>query len=65
MIAANITIFIVSLLIIPAFFIFVKEKSEKPWLFVLSVSIAVVNLGYLLISLSKTVEFALISNKIS
>ena len=65
MITANITIFIVSLLIIPAFFIFVKEKSEKPWLFVLSVSIAVVNLGYLLISLSKTVEFALISNKIS
>ena len=65
MIAANISIFIVSLLIIPFFFIFVKEKREKPWLFVLSVSIAVVNLGYLLISLSKTLEFALLSNKIS
>ena len=65
MIAANITLFVISLLIIPAFFIFVNEKRERPWLFSLSICIAVVNLGYLLISISKNIDFALFSNKIA
>lgn len=40
------------------------RKKEK-WLLVLYACVCVVNLGYLLLSMSKTVEFALIANKIA
>ena len=40
-------------------------KKKEKWLLVLYSSVCVVNLGYLLLSISKTVEFALFSNKIA
>ena len=40
------------------------RKKEK-WLLVLYSCVCVVNVGYLLLSLSKTVEFALLANKIA
>ena len=40
-------------------------KQKEPWLITLYVTICVVNLGYLLLAVSKTVDFALIANKIA
>lgn len=42
-----------------------REKQREPWLLVLYLCVCVVNLGYLLLSLSKTIEFALAANKIA
>jgi DNA-binding CsgD family transcriptional regulator len=42
-----------------------RKKQSEPWLFVLFVSVAIVNLGYTLVAFSKTVEFALFANKIT
>ena len=58
-------IFALSLLLPPFYFIFIRKKQNEPWLFMLFVCMSIVNLGYLLISLSKTVEFALWANKIT
>ena len=58
-------IFLASLVLLPLYFMFVRKKQNEPWLFVLFICIALVNLGYLLTSLSKTVEFALWANKIA
>lgn len=58
-------IFALSLLLPPFYFIFIRKKQNEPWLFMLFVCISIVNLGYLLISLSKTVEFAIWANKIT
>ena len=41
----------------------IRKKEE--WLLVLYACVCIVNLGYLLLSLSKTVEFALLANKIA
>ena len=57
--------FALSLLMPPVYFIFIRKKQNEPWLFMLFVCISIVNLGYLLISLSKSVEFALWANKIA
>lgn len=57
-------LFIVSILLIPLYFISVKKVKDKFWLLFLIICVAIVNLGYLLISLSKTVDFALVSNKV-
>lgn len=58
-------IFFVSLILLPLYFIFVRKKQSEPWLFMLFICVAVVNLGYFLISISHTVEFALFANKIA
>jgi len=58
-------IFAMALLISPLYFVFVSKKQSEPWLFILFVCVAIVNLGYLLIAVSKTVEFALFANKIA
>lgn len=58
-------IFCLSLALLPAYFPLVHKREKKPWLFLLFVCISIVELGYLLISLSKTVEFALFANKVS
>lgn len=50
------------LLLITYLFAFKKKKS---WLFLLCASIIVVDLGYFLLSISKTVDFALFTNKVS
>ena len=57
-------IFILSLILLPLYFMFVRKKQDEKWLFILFLCVSVVNLGYLLISVSKTVEFALFANKI-
>ena len=58
-------IFALSLLMLPLYFMFIRKKQNEPWLFRLFVCISIVNLGYLLVSLSKTVNFALWANKIT
>jgi len=57
-------IFAMSLLLPIGYYMFVRKKQNEPWLFALFLSVGVVNLGYLLLSLSKTVWFALTANKI-
>ena len=56
-------IFALSLLL-PIGYFFVNRDRKNPWLFVLYIAICVVNMGYTLLSASKTVEFALFANKI-
>ena len=58
-------IFVLSLLLPVGHYIIMRKKQDEPWLFVLYLSVCVVNLGYLLLSLSKTVSFALTANKIT
>ena len=58
-------IFVISLLLLPLYFTCVRKHQSETWLFVLFLSISIVDLGYLLISLSKTVKFALWANKIA
>ena len=58
-------LFIFSSMLIPIYFLCVKKRKEEVWLLVLIACVSVVNLGYLLISISKTVEFALFANKIA
>ncbi len=56
-------IFVISLLMIPAYF-FVDRKRDI-WLFQLFISVAVCDLGYFLLSLSKSLDFALWANRIA
>lgn len=58
-------IFVLSLALVPFYFSLLHKKEKEPWLCTLFVSISIVNLGYLLISVSKTVEFALFANKVA
>lgn len=58
-------IFALSLLLPVGYYLFVRNKQNEHWLFILYLSVCVVNLGYLLLSLSKTVEFALFANKLA
>lgn len=54
---------IISIALLVLYCILIRKKDK--WLIVFYTSICVVNLGYLLLSLSKTVEFALLANKIT
>jgi len=58
-------VFALSLLLPIGYYMFVKKQQNEPWLFVLNLSVCIVNLGYLLLALSKTVGFALTANKIA
>ncbi|MBE6586608.1 MAG: hypothetical protein E7645_08870 [Ruminococcaceae bacterium] len=58
-------IFALSLLLPVGYYLLVRKKQDEHWLFILYLSVCVVNLGYLLLSLSKTVEFALFANKLA
>lgn len=58
-------IFVLSLLLPAGYYLFVGKKQNEHWLLILFLSICVVNLGYLLLALSKTVSFALTANKIA
>ena len=58
-------IFTLSLLLPLGYSLIVRKKQNEPWLFALYLSVCVVNLGYLLLSLSKTVGFALFANKVA
>ena len=58
-------IFVLSLIMPPLYFAFIRKKQDEPWLLVLFLCVCIVTLGYFLVSLSKTVEFALWANKIT
>ena len=59
-------LFLVSLILMPTYFFQMRKKQQgELWLFILFVSIAIVNLGYTLTAFSKTVKFALFANKIT
>ena len=58
-------IFALSLLMPPLYFAHIRKKQDEPWLLVLFLCVCVVTFGYFLVSLSKTVEFALWANKIT
>lgn len=58
-------IFTLSLLLPIGYYVFVHKKQKEPWLLVLYISVCIVNLGYALLSASKTVEFALFANKVA
>jgi len=60
-----VAIFLLSLVLIPLYFAFVRKKQSEPWLLVLFACVSMVNLGYTLIAFSPTVELALLSNKIA
>ena len=58
-------IFLASLLLLPIYFLFVRKKHDEPWMFIFCICVSIVNLGYTLIALSGTVEFALFANKVA
>ena len=64
MTAVYITIFVLSLAMPVGYFLILKKQREM-WMLILNISVCVVNLGYLLLSVSKTEEFALFANKIA
>ena len=58
-------IFAFSLIMPPLYFAFIRKNQDEPWLLGLFLCVCVVTLGYFLVSISKTVEFALWANKIT
>jgi DNA-binding CsgD family transcriptional regulator len=58
-------IFAVSLIMPPLYFGYIRKKQNEPWLFVLFLCVSVVTFGYFLVSISKTVDFALWANKVT
>ena len=58
-------IFLASLFLSLIYFLLVRKKYDEPWMLVFCISVSVVNLGYTLIAISNTVEFALFANKIA
>jgi len=62
---AYIIIFALSLLLPIGYFPYVGKKQKEFWLFILFIAVCIVNFGYLLLSVSKTVEFALFANKVA
>lgn len=65
MIVAYGVLFAVSLVMPIGYFCSSWKKQKESWLLLLYFCICVVNLGYLLLSMSKTVTFALTANKIT
>ena len=59
-------IFLASLVLIPLYVSQMRRKQDsEPWLLVLFISVVTVNLGYTLTAFAKTVEFALLANKVT
>ena len=58
-------IFAFSLIMPFLYFACIRKKQDEPWLLVLFLCVCVVTLGYFLVSLSKTIKFALWANKIT
>ena len=40
-------IFLISLLLLPIYFLFVRKKHNEPWMFVFCICVSIVNLGYM------------------
>ena len=55
--------FVVAIVLLVAHILLLRKRD--PWLLLMYGCIVVVNFGYLLLSLSKTVEFALFANKVA
>lgn len=64
-IAAYCILFALSLLLPIGYFRVLRKEQREIWLLILFISICTVDIGYLLLALSPTVEFALIANKIA
>ena len=62
---AYIAVFTLSLLLPPSYLFYVEKSRREHWLFGLFVCVSITNLGYLLLSVSQTVRFALFSNKLA
>ena len=62
---AYLVLFLISLILIPIYLVSVKKGYIDPWFLVFIICVSIVNLGYFLISISSTVNFALFSNKIA
>ncbi len=58
-------LFLISLMLIPIYLISVKKGYIDHWFLIFIVCVSIVNLGYLLISVAGSVEFALFANKIA
>ena len=58
-------LFLISALLMPIYFVFCHKKQSEPWLLLFFICVSIVNLGYFLISISGSVEFALFANKIT
>lgn len=56
--------FLISLVLLGLFLALIWKKQKNIWMLVMYCSICVVEIGYALLSLSKTVEFALFANKL-
>ena len=56
---------LLSLLLIPLYFLIARKKQKEPWLLLLCICVSTVNLGYTLVAFARTVEFALLANKIT
>ena len=54
---------IIATILLAGYFALVRKK--EPWLFLLYVCVTVVNWGYFLLSISKTVEFAILANDVA
>lgn len=57
-------LFAISLLLPVGYYAFVRKVQKESWVLILFTSVCIIDFGYLLLSLSKTVEFALLANKI-
>lgn len=60
-----IAFFVLSILLPVGYNQFVRKTREEPWLLALYLSVGVVDLGYLILALARTVEMALLANKIA
>lgn len=58
-------IFAISLLFPVGYYFVTSKKQKNVWLLLMNICVCVVNLGYLMLSAAKTVEFALFANKIA
>lgn len=59
------SIFMLSLILIPAYAFCIHKKTPQPWLCGLFICMSVANLGWLALSLAPNVTFALFANKIA
>ena len=54
---------IIALILLVGYFAFVRKK--EPWLLLLYICVAIVNVGYFLLSISRTIEFAIFANDVA
>ena len=65
MTGAYAVVFILSLLVLLGYLLLLRKKQKEPWLFLLFICVSTSGLGWLLLSMAKTVEFALFANQVA